>query len=125
MRENVELKVITEAKKKEIDDLRRRLGEHESELESASEDARSLRRQLQHARRELEDSCSRVRDFERDRAELQAEVNRERMEVDCRLMEAAATIPTQEPAQEIEAYIAHTVRTVLFICRLHFTLCVQ
>ncbi len=125
MRENVELKVITEAKKKEIDDLRRSLREHEGELESASEDARSLRRQLQHAWRELDDSCSRMRDLERDRAELQAEVNWERMEVDRRLVEAAATIPTQEPAQEIEVYLAHTVNTVLFICRLHFTLCVQ
>ncbi len=43
-------------------------------------------------------------------------MNKERREVDRRLMEAAATIPTQEPAQEMEVCIAHTVHTVFFIC---------
>ncbi len=116
MRENVELKVAIEAKKKEMDDLRKSLRETEGKLESARVDVSSLRQQLRQTRRELEASCSRVRKLEGERAELQAEVNRERREVDRRLMEAAATIPTQEPAQEIEVCIAHTVHTVLFTC---------
>ncbi len=68
MRENVELKVAIEAEKKEMDDLRRSLGETEGKLESASKDARSLRRQLWQSRRELETSsvaeCGNLREKE-------------------------------------------------------------
>ncbi len=115
-RENKELNSIIENKEKEIRRLREDLQQREGKLTSAREDVYRLRSQLRQARRELEASCSRVRELEGERAELQAEVNRERREVDHRLMEAAAAIPTQEPAQEIEVSIAHTVNTVLFTC---------
>ncbi len=108
MRKNVELKAVVESKQGEIEQLQSNLLKTEGQLESAQEEVKKLRGQLWQARRELEASHSRVQELERERAELQAEMNRERREVEHTLTQKAAALPTQEPAHEMmEVWLMH------------------
>ncbi len=100
-RENEELNTLIKSKQGEIEQLQSNLLKTEGKLENVQETVKLLRDQLSQARRELEASHGRVQELERERAELQAEMNRERREVEHTLMQKAAALPTPEPAHEM------------------------
>ncbi len=107
VRENAELKVVVESKQKEIEQLQSNLLKTKGELESAQEELKKSRGQLWQASMELEANHSRVQELERERAELQAEMNKERREVEHTLTQKAAALPTPEPAHEMEVWLMH------------------
>ncbi len=107
MRENAELKAVVESKQKDIEQLQISLSETKDKLERGREQVLTLRGQLWQARRELEASHCRVQELEKERAELQVEMNIERREVEHTLTQKAAALPTQEPAHEMEVWLMH------------------
>ncbi len=108
MRNNQDLKAVIENLEEEIEQLQANLLETRAKLESAREEIMKLRGQLRQARRELWASHSREQELERERAELQAEMNRERREVEHTLIQKAAALPTQEPVHEMmEVWLMH------------------
>ncbi len=107
MRKNEELKAFVESKQKEIEQLQMSLSETKDKLERGREEVLPLKGQLWQARRELEASHSRVQELERERAELQAEMNKERREVEDTLIQKAAALSTPEPAHEMEVWLMH------------------
>ncbi len=108
LRKNEELKAVVASKQKEIEQLQISLSETKDKLERGLEEVLTLRGQVSQARRELWASHSRVQELERERAELQAEMNSERREVEHTLIQKAAALPTQESAYDMmEVWLMH------------------
>lgn len=115
MRENEELRAVIKNKEKEITSLQTSLRETSSRFKCVQEEVMRLRRQLQHAGRDLQDKCRRLQEIEREKAELQAEVTRGRMEVNFTLIKNSAPLSSKEATQGIEVWfmtLSHYIFTI-------------
>ncbi len=106
-RDNEGLKNVIKNKQEEFDQLQSILLKTVGKLESAPAEVKNLRGQVWQVGMELEASYIRVQELEVERAERQAEMSRERREVEHTLIQKAAALPTHESPCEIEVWLIH------------------